>query len=297
MSSSVILGTARTPVGKMGGALASLEAPELGGIAIEAALERSGVGAEQVQQVIFGQVLQAGQGQIPSRQAQIKGGIPKEVPSETINKVCASGMRTLGLADQAIRVGDLDVAVTGGMESMSKAPYLLPNARFGFRMGDVAGARRDDPRRAHQPLHRQADDQRGLRGLQRARDHPRRHGQIRGPLAAAGGRGDRGRPDRRRDRPGRRQGPQGRHHGRGRRGAAPGHDAGGAGEAEGGRRRGRDPHRRQRARASTTGPARSSSPPRSGPRRKAASRSPRSSPTRWSPTTSPTSPAPPATRR
>ena len=161
MSSSVILGTARTPFGKMGGALASLEAPELGGIAIEAALERSGVGAEQVQQVIFGQVLQAGQGQIPSRQAQIKGGIPKEVPSETINKVCASGMRTLGIADQAIRAGDLEVAVTGGMESMSKAPYLLPNARFGFRMGDVAGARRDDPRRAHQPLHRQADDQRG----------------------------------------------------------------------------------------------------------------------------------------
>ena len=137
MSSSVILGTARTPFGKMGGGLASLEAPELGGIAIEAALERSGVGAEQVQQVIFGQVLQAGQGQIPSRQAQIKGGIPKEVPSETINKVCASGMRTLGLADHAIRAGDLEVAVTGGMESMSQAPYLLPNARFGFRMGDV----------------------------------------------------------------------------------------------------------------------------------------------------------------
>jgi acetyl-CoA C-acetyltransferase len=120
----------------MGGAFASLDATELGGTAIEAALERSGVGAEQVQQVIFGQVLQAGQGQIPSRQAQIKGGIPKEVPSETINKVCASGMRTLGLADQAIRAGDLDVAVTGGMESMSKAPWLLPDARFGFRMGD-----------------------------------------------------------------------------------------------------------------------------------------------------------------
>jgi len=137
MSSSVILGTARTPVGKMGGALSSVEAPELGGIAIEAALERSGVGPEQVQQVIFGQVLQAGQGQIPSRQAQIKGGIPKEVPSETINKVCASGMRSLGLADQAIRAGDSNVAVTGGMESMSQAPYLLPGARFGFRMGDV----------------------------------------------------------------------------------------------------------------------------------------------------------------
>ncbi|HET9677931.1 MAG TPA: acetyl-CoA C-acetyltransferase [Solirubrobacterales bacterium] len=137
MPSSVILGTARTPVGKMGGALSSVDATDLGGTAIEAALERSAVGAEQVQQVIFGQVLQAGQGQIPSRQAQIKGGIPKEVPSETINKVCASGMRTLGLADQAIRAGDLEIAVTGGMESMSQAPWLLPNARFGFRMGDV----------------------------------------------------------------------------------------------------------------------------------------------------------------
>jgi acetyl-CoA C-acetyltransferase len=121
----------------MGGAFSSVDATDLGGTAIEAALERSAVGAEQIQQVIFGQVLQAGQGQIPSRQAQIKGGIPKEVPSETINKVCASGMRTLGLADQAIRVGDLEVAVTGGMESMSQAPWLLPNARFGFRMGDV----------------------------------------------------------------------------------------------------------------------------------------------------------------
>jgi acetyl-CoA C-acetyltransferase len=137
MSSSVILGTARTPVGKMGGAFASLDATDLGGIAIEAALERSGVDAEQVGEVIYGQVLQAGQGQIPSRQAQIKGGVPKQVPSATVNKVCASGMRTLGLADQAIRAGDLEVAVTGGMESMSQAPYLLPNARFGFRMGDV----------------------------------------------------------------------------------------------------------------------------------------------------------------
>jgi acetyl-CoA C-acetyltransferase len=137
MPSSVILGTARTPVGKMGGALSALDATELGGTAIEAALERSGVAPDQVEQVVFGQVLQAGQGQIPSRQAQIKGGIPKEVPSETINKVCASGMRTLGLADLSIRAGETGVAVTGGMESMSQAPYLLPNARFGFRMGDV----------------------------------------------------------------------------------------------------------------------------------------------------------------
>ncbi|HEX2128082.1 MAG TPA: acetyl-CoA C-acetyltransferase [Solirubrobacterales bacterium] len=137
MSQTVILGTARTPFGKMGGALASKDATDLGGHAIEAALERSGVDPEQVQQVLYGQVLQAGQGQIPSRQAQIKAGIPKEVPSETINKVCASGMRTIGLADQAIRAGDLEVGVAGGMESMSNAPYLLPGARFGFRMGDV----------------------------------------------------------------------------------------------------------------------------------------------------------------
>jgi acetyl-CoA C-acetyltransferase len=137
MPSSVILGTARTPFGKMGGGLSSLDATDLGGTVIEAALERSGVAPDQVEQVVFGQVLQAGQGQIPSRQAQIKGGIPKEVPSETINKVCASGMRSLGLADTSIRAGDSNVAVTGGMESMSQAPYLLPNARFGFRMGDV----------------------------------------------------------------------------------------------------------------------------------------------------------------
>jgi acetyl-CoA C-acetyltransferase len=137
MPSSVILGTARTPIGKMGGSLSALDATDLGGTAIEAALDRSGVAPEQIQQVVFGQVLQAGQGQIPSRQAQIKGGIPKEVPSETINKVCASGMRTLGIADLSIRAGETEVAVTGGMESMSKAPYLLPNARFGFRMGDV----------------------------------------------------------------------------------------------------------------------------------------------------------------
>jgi acetyl-CoA C-acetyltransferase len=121
----------------MGGGLKSLDATDLGGTVIEAALERSGVEPGQVEQVVFGQVLQAGQGQIPSRQAQIKGGIPKEVPSETINKVCASGMRSLGLADTSIRAGDANVAVTGGMESMSNAPYLLPGARFGFRMGDV----------------------------------------------------------------------------------------------------------------------------------------------------------------
>ena len=137
MASTVILATARTPFGKMGGGLASLDATDLGGTAIAAALERAEVDPGQVQGVVYGQVLQAGQGQIPSRQAQIKGGIPKEVPSETINKVCASGMRAVGLLDQAVRAGDLEVGVGGGMESMSQAPYLLPGARFGFRMGDV----------------------------------------------------------------------------------------------------------------------------------------------------------------
>jgi acetyl-CoA C-acetyltransferase len=137
MPNTVILGTARTPVGKLGGGLSPLQATELGGIAIKAALERAGVGPDQVQHVVMGHVLQAGQGQIPSRQAQIEAGIPKEVSSETINKVCASSVRAVGILDSAIRAGDLDVAVGGGMESMSNAPYLLPKARFGFRMGDV----------------------------------------------------------------------------------------------------------------------------------------------------------------
>jgi acetyl-CoA C-acetyltransferase len=137
MPQTVILGAARTPIGKLGGGLASLDATELGGIAIKAALERADVGPEEVQHVVMGQVLQAGQGQIPSRQAQINGGIPKEVSSETVNKVCASGIRAAGMIDASIRAGDLDIAVAGGMESMSNAPYLLKEARFGFRMGDA----------------------------------------------------------------------------------------------------------------------------------------------------------------
>ena len=137
MTKTVILGTARTPIGKMGGSLASVKATELGARAIEAALERADVAPEQVQHVVMGQVLQAGQGQVPSRQAQIAAGIPKEVSSETVNKVCASGVRAAVILDQAIRAGDVEVGVGGGMESMSGAPYLLPNARFGYRMGDA----------------------------------------------------------------------------------------------------------------------------------------------------------------
>src|SRR5579862_4081420 len=116
MPKTVILGAARTPIGKMGGGLSTLDATELGAISIEAALERAAVDPAQVDHVVMGQVLQAGQGQIPSRQAQIKAGVPKEVSSETINKVCASGIRAACLIDNAVRAGDLDVAVGGGME-------------------------------------------------------------------------------------------------------------------------------------------------------------------------------------
>jgi acetyl-CoA C-acetyltransferase len=137
MPKTVILSAARTPIGKMGGGLATLDATELGSRAIGAALDRAEIAPEQVDHVVMGQVLQAGQGQIPSRQAQIKAGIPKEVSSETINKVCASGIRSTVLIDTAIRAGDLEVGVGGGMESMSNAPYLLKGARFGFRMGDA----------------------------------------------------------------------------------------------------------------------------------------------------------------
>src|SRR6058998_2877693 len=137
MPKTVILSSARTPIGKLGGGLSSLDATDLGGTAIKCALERAEVAPDEVQHVVMGQVLQAGQGQIPSRQAQIKAGIPKEVPSETINKVCASGVRAAGLLDAAIRAGDLEVGVGGGMESMSNAPYVLKQARFGFRMGDA----------------------------------------------------------------------------------------------------------------------------------------------------------------
>src|SRR6187399_1888987 len=137
MPRTVILSSARTPIGKLGGGLSTLPATHLGGVAIREALDRANVAPEQVQHVVMGSVLEAGQGQIPSRQAQIEAGIPIEVTSETINKVCASSVRAVGMIDQAVRAGDLNVAVGGGMESMSQAPYLLPGARGGFRMGDV----------------------------------------------------------------------------------------------------------------------------------------------------------------
>jgi acetyl-CoA C-acetyltransferase len=133
---SVIVAGARTPFGKFGGAFKEVPAVTLGAHAIRAALERSGVAAGEVDYVIMGQVLQAGAGQITARQAAIEAGIPQEVPALTINKVCLSGLNAIALADQLIRAGEVDVVVAGGMESMSEAPYLVPKARFGARMGN-----------------------------------------------------------------------------------------------------------------------------------------------------------------
>ncbi|MBG9451942.1 acetyl-CoA acetyltransferase [Cytobacillus firmus] len=136
MGKTVILSGVRTPFGKFAGGLSSFTASDLGGFAVKEALNRAGVNPEDVDEVILGTVLQGGQGQIPSRQAARKAGLPWEVKTETINKVCASGMRSVTLGDQIIRAGDEEVIVAGGMESMSNAPYILPKARWGLRMGD-----------------------------------------------------------------------------------------------------------------------------------------------------------------
>ena len=137
MSGSYIVAGARTPIGKMSGALASFSAADLGGFAIKAALERAGVSGEEVEHVIMGQVLMAGQGQVPSRQAAVKGGIPMNVPSVNINKVCLSGLNSIYLANQMIQAGEADIVVAGGMESMTNAPYLAQGARGGFRYGNT----------------------------------------------------------------------------------------------------------------------------------------------------------------
>lgn len=136
MRKSVIISGARTPFGKLGGALAPLEASDLGGKVIKEAVKKAAVQKDAIDEVIMGSVLQGGQGQIPSRQAARKAGLPWEVKTETINKVCASGLRAVTLADQLIRLGDEDTIVAGGMESMSNAPYILKEARWGHRMGD-----------------------------------------------------------------------------------------------------------------------------------------------------------------
>ena len=136
MARAVIVSAVRTPFGKLGGALREYEAPRLGAIAIRAALDRAGVPDDEVEYVTMGQVLQGGAGQAPARQAAVGAGLPVEVPSDTINKVCASSIRAVQIADQMIRSGDHSVIVAGGMESMTNAPYVLKKARFGYRLGD-----------------------------------------------------------------------------------------------------------------------------------------------------------------
>lgn len=136
-TTSVIVAGARTPMGRLLGSLKSFSASDLGGFAIKAALERAGIGGEQVQYVIMGQVLQAGAGQIPARQAAVKAGIPMNVPALTINKVCLSGLDAIALADQLIRAGEFDVVVAGGQESMTNAPHLLPKSREGYKYGAI----------------------------------------------------------------------------------------------------------------------------------------------------------------
>ena len=137
MSGSYIIAGARTPIGKLSGALAGFSAAELGGIAIAEALARSGVKPEEVEHVLMGQVLMAGQGQVPSRQAAVKAGIPMSVPAVNINKVCLSGLNTIYLADQMIAAGEADIVIAGGMESMTNAPYIASGARSGFRYGNT----------------------------------------------------------------------------------------------------------------------------------------------------------------
>ena len=136
MVRSVIVSAVRTPFGRLGGALAGHQATELGAVAIRAALDRAGVENHEVEYAVMGQVLQGGVGQAPARQATVGAGLPVELPSDTINKVCASSIRAVEIADQMIRAGDVQVVVAGGMESMSNAPYVLKQARFGYRLGD-----------------------------------------------------------------------------------------------------------------------------------------------------------------
>jgi acetyl-CoA C-acetyltransferase len=137
MSGSVIVAGARTPIGRLLGGLKDQSAADLGGVAIKGALEKAGVSGDQVDYVIMGHVIQAGAGQITARQAAVKGGIPMDVPSITINKVCLSGMNAIALADQLIRAGEHEIVVAGGMESMTQAPHLLPKSREGFKYGDT----------------------------------------------------------------------------------------------------------------------------------------------------------------
>ena len=204
MPGSVIVGGARTPIGKLSGALKGFTAMDLGGFAIKAALERSGISGDQVDYVIMGHVIQAGAGQITARQAAVKGGIPMTVPALTVNKVCLSGLNAIAMADQLIGAGEFDVVVAGGMESMTNGPYLLPGARAGYRYGDnkiVDATAHDAPvLRVRPARHGRLD--RLLR--QAEADHPRGPGRLLRAEPRAGDHRAEERAVRRRDRPRRR---------------------------------------------------------------------------------------------
>ncbi len=182
MAGSVIIAGARTPIGRMSGGFASMSAADLGGVAIGGALERAGVSPDQVDYVFMGHVIQAGAGQMTARQAAVNAGIPMTVPATTVNKVCLSGLNAIYLADQMIQSGDADIVVAGGMESMTNAPYLLPDARAGYAPGRQVGRRLDDVRRSVLRL-------RPVRhGCWAPRSTPRRPGSSREPqdkIAAA----------------------------------------------------------------------------------------------------------------
>ena len=234
----------RTPFGKLGGGLASYEATELGALAIEARSSAIGLEPHEPQYVIMGQVLQAGAGQAPARQAAIGAGLPKETPADTINKVCASSIRAIEIADSMIRAGDVDVVVTGGMESMSNAPYLLKKARFGYRLGNgelIDSMVYDGLTSTFDELHMVAQNSNVARELGISREQQDAWAARSHERAAAAQ--DAGRFDdeivagRRRHR---------------RRERAPRHDGREARVAEAGLRPGGDDDRRQRARVSTT---------------------------------------------
>ena len=185
MARAVIVSAVRTPFGRVGGGLAAMPATELGAIAIRAGLERVGITGEDVGYVVMGQVLQAGVGQAPARQAAIGAGIPKEVPADTINKVCASSIRAIEIAELMIAAGRHDVVVTGGMESMSCAPYLLPKGRFGYRLGHGEVLDHmvfDGLTSSFDGLHMVAA---GIRRLARARHLPGGPGRLGLPVAPA----------------------------------------------------------------------------------------------------------------
>ena len=247
MAEAVIVAGARTPIGKLSGALAGFTAMDLGGFAIAEALTRAGLTPDQVDYVLMGQVLQAGQGQITARQAAVKAGIPLSVPANTINKVCLSGLHTIYLADQMIRAGDADIVVAGGMESMTQAPYLLPGARAGYRLGDGAADRLHDARRPDRCLrpHRHGALHRALQP--EGQDLPGAPGRVRRRQPREGGRSGQGRPPGRGDRPGAGPPAQGRPvAGRRRRGRASGHHGRIAWRPAAGVRQGRHHHRGQR---------------------------------------------------